>query len=151
MPGVIQLLSSTAGSWTQAVCLQGSCLAKIISHQKTKLFLLKNTRTKGEKLPGGRFGVYQKLQIHIARAELAGTQEQLSRLDQEVCFCLPASPPCPVVSSLEDIGWLLLILLFQGPLARHSASLKLWSWEEAKEELVLSEHAQGSAIVGREP
>ena len=32
MPGVIQLLSSTAGSWTQAVCLQGSCLAKIISH-----------------------------------------------------------------------------------------------------------------------
>ena len=44
-------------------------------------FLLKNTRTKGEKLPGGRFGVYQELQIHIARAELAVTEEQLSRLD----------------------------------------------------------------------
>lgn len=32
MPGVTQLLSSTAGSWTQAVCLQGSCLAKTVSH-----------------------------------------------------------------------------------------------------------------------
>lgn len=32
MPGVTQLLSSTAGSWTQAVFLQGSCLAKTVSH-----------------------------------------------------------------------------------------------------------------------
>lgn len=44
-------------------------------------FPLKDTRTKGEKLPGGRFGAYQKLRVHIARAELAGPEEQLSRLD----------------------------------------------------------------------
>lgn len=29
-------------------------------------FPLKDTRTKGEKLPGGRFGAYQKLRVHIA-------------------------------------------------------------------------------------
>lgn len=34
-------------------------------------FPLKDTRTKGEKLPGGRFGACQKLRVHIARAELA--------------------------------------------------------------------------------